>query len=311
MARDTIHLAGRNEPLIYLSTDFLRAKEYLEAILSSSTDAIMTTDVRGRIIYWSPGAERMLGLPASTVVGRPAREFYAGGREEAERVQRRLLLEKSFSDLETVLLGAKGRPMPVSMSASLIHDRRGAVIGTLGIAKDISRRVELERRLRELSITDELTGLFNQRHFIERLASETRRARRMGQDLSVIMVDLDRFKEANDRFGHVYGNKILRATADLLRAAIRKDVDMPFRCGGDEFVLLMPGASRGAAERIAERLRTAVPHQPYARLVTLSVGVATLRPKEKPETLLKRADRRMYASKRARKAAKQQLPDII
>ncbi|MBI3298403.1 MAG: diguanylate cyclase [Elusimicrobia bacterium] len=303
MPRPHIDLAGIKTPLIYLSTDFLRAKEYLEAILSSSSDAIMTTDVRGRIVYWSPGAERILGLPAASVVGRPARDFYAGGRKEAERVQRRLLLEKSFSDLETVLLGSKDRAVPVSISASLIHDRRGAVIGTLGIAKDVSRRIELERRLRELSITDELTGLFNARHLHERLASETARARRMDQDLSLIVVDLDRFKEANDRFGHVYGNRILRATADLLRAAIRKDVDMAYRYGGDEFVLLLPSATSKAAGRIADRLRLAVPHQPYTRLVTLSVGMATLRPREKAESLLKRADARMYQDKRRRNAS--------
>ncbi len=304
MSRHEIRLAGRIAPLVYLSTDFLRAKEYLEAILASSSDAIMTTDVRGRIVYWSPGAERMLGLPAGSVVGRPAREFYAGGREEAERVQRRLLLEKSFSDLETVLLAAKGIPVPVSMSASLIHDRRGAVIGTLGIAKDISRRMELERRLRELSITDELTGLFNHRHLEERLVSEVARARRMNQELSLIVVDLDRFKEANDRFGHLYGNKILRATADLLRAAIRRDVDMAFRYGGDEFVALLPGAGRLKVSEIAARLRCAVPHQPYARLVTVSAGAATLRPREAPLSLLKRADGRMYKDKRARKSGR-------
>ncbi|MDE2292385.1 MAG: GGDEF domain-containing protein, partial [Elusimicrobia bacterium] len=160
----------------------------------------------------------------------------------------------------------------------------------------------LERRLRELSITDELTGLFNQRHFGERLAAEAVRARRMRQDLSLILIDLDRFKEANDRFGHLHGDSILRATASLLRAAIRKDVDMAFRYGGDEFMLLLPGVGREAAGRIADRLRSAVPHQPYARLVTLSVGMATLRPRERAESLLKRADRRMYADKKARKA---------
>lgn len=304
MSRHPMTPPGRIAPLVYLSTDFLRAKEYLEAILASSTDAIMTADVRGRIVYWSPGAERMVGLKAAAVVGRPARELYAGGREEAERIQRRLLLEKSFSDLETVILGNDGRPIPVSMSASLIHDRRGAVIGTLGIAKDISRRMELERRLRELSITDELTGLFNQRHFNERFASEVARARRMRQEVSLILVDLDRFKEANDRFGHLYGNKILRATADLLRKAIRKDVDMSFRYGGDEFVLLMPGVDEVGSARIADRLRSAVPEQAYARLVTLSVGRATLRPKETPAAFLKRADKRMYAAKRARKNAR-------
>ncbi|MBI2362017.1 MAG: GGDEF domain-containing protein [Elusimicrobia bacterium] len=164
--------------------------------------------------------------------------------------------------------------------------------------------MELERRLRELSITDERTGLFNQRHFNERFASEVVRARRMRQEVSLILIDLDRFKEANDRFGHLYGNKILRATADLLRRAIRKDVDMAFRYGGDEFILLMPGVDEAGSARVADRLRSAVPEQAYARLVTLSVGRATLRAKETPAAFLKRADRRMYAAKRARKIAR-------
>src|SRR5258708_10553019 len=81
-------------PLIALSTDFIRAKEYFEAIVASSGDLICTTDVRGRIIYFSPGAEAMLGVSAAEVVGRPCHDFYQGGRTAAERIMR-LLRENS------------------------------------------------------------------------------------------------------------------------------------------------------------------------------------------------------------------------
>ena len=79
-------------PLIHLSSDFIRAKEYLEAIVASTSDAICTTDIEGRFIYFSPGAEKMLGFSAAEVIGRPAHQFYSGGHEEARRVMK--LLQK-------------------------------------------------------------------------------------------------------------------------------------------------------------------------------------------------------------------------
>ena len=101
----------------------------------------------------------------------------------------------------------------------------------------------MERRLRDLAITDDLTGLYNQRHFHERLSQEARRARRLRQKLSLILLDLDGFKAINDRLGHPAGDRILKEFAAAIEISIRKEVDSAFRYGGDEFVVILPPAS--------------------------------------------------------------------
>ena len=281
-------------PRVYLSTQVLQAKEYLEAIVSSTTDAIITTDRSGRVIYFSPGAERMLGRKAADVAGTPAHALYEGGRAEAFRLMRLLVERGKLSNHETVLLG-DGVRVNVSMSMALLRERRGRPIGTLAISKDIGERVALERRLREMSITDSLTGLFNQRHFRERAEAEVSRAHRQKLPLSVLLMDIDRFKEINDNFGHLEGDRQLRHAADAIRRSIRKDVDLPFRYGGDEFVVLLPGSGPERAAAVGRRIQLAALPSPA---VSLSIGVASLRKGDDATALLRRADARMYAEKR-------------
>lgn len=289
------------DPLVYLSADFVRCKEYLEAILTATPDAICTTDLRGRVIYFSPGAEAMLGRKAGSVLGGPAADFYAGGLRAARFVMGKLLRAGTLTNHEIILLGAGGRLIHASLSAALLRDRRGDLIGTLGISKDITERVALERRLRELSITDELTGLFNSRHLAERLAAEIPRARRQFQELSVLMIDLDRFKQANDRWGHLAGDRLLRGSAGAIQGAIRRDVDSAFRLGGDEFAVLLPGSGRARAALVASRIQGAAAAKLAQFGVAMSLGAATLRPGETAEAVLIRADARMYEAKQARR----------
>jgi diguanylate cyclase (GGDEF)-like protein/PAS domain S-box-containing protein len=288
-------------PLIYLSTEFIRAKEYLEAIVASTSDAIWTTDLAGRVIYLSPGAEKMLGRSMRSAFAQPAAAFFAGGRLEAARIHRHLLSKGSLTDHETTLRRSDRSKVHVSMSASLLKDSHGTIIGTLAISKDITRRIELETKLRELSITDELTGLRNQRHLHEQGAVELRRAKRQGDKLSVLVIDLDHFKRANDLWGHLEGDRILREIAQTLRSCIRTDVDLAFRCGGDEFVVMLPGLCEKVARCVAARIAAAAAKKPFSKLVGLSIGTAALRPADSLNTLLRRADARMYQAKRKRK----------
>ncbi len=292
-------LPGLGAPLVYLSAHFVRAKEYLEAILASTTDAIWTTDTQGRIIYFSPGAERMLGRSAAEAAGAPVWTFYEGWRGEAGKIMRRLLAQGNLSDHEMVVLGPEKRRIHVSMSASLLKDRHGTIIGMLGISKDISRRVELEGRLRELSITDELTGLFNHRHFHERGAQEVQRARRQDQTLSILLIDIDRFKKANDRWGHKAGDRILRELGDILSSCIRKHVDSAYRYGGDEFVVLLPGLSEFTAKRVARRVQQVFAKKSFSGEIGLSIGASELRGGETLMDLFARADALMYKAKRS------------
>ncbi|MEK7859678.1 MAG: diguanylate cyclase [Elusimicrobiota bacterium] len=292
--------AMRPEPFVHLSTDFIRAKEYFEAIIASTSDAICTTDTESRIIYFSPGAEAMLGLGMADVVGKSAHQLYAGGKPEAEKVMRLLRKEGSLKNHETILKGLGGRQTHVSMSVSLLRDRGGKVIGTMAISKDISSRVELERRLRELSITDNLTGLYNQRHFHERLAQEASRAKRQRYKLSMILMDLDGFKQANDQFGHLEGDRILKDFGAAVEGSIRREVDSAYRYGGDEFVVLLPGLPAVRAEKAAKRIVSCARTKIEASGVTCSYGVATLHPTGSLSNLIRQADRGMFKMKAAK-----------
>jgi diguanylate cyclase len=153
---------------------------------------------------------------------------------------------------------------------------------------------EQNRSLLYLSRRDEVTNLYNQRYFMERLDEEFRRALRYGSPLSLVIADLDDFKAFNDTRGHLVGNELLRQVANVIRQGVR-DIDIAARYGGDEFVVLLPQTDGEQAARLAERLRTWI-----ARLddVRASIGVASLSAgMTGPLELLTEADRAMYEAK--------------
>ena len=289
-------------PLIALSSDFIRVKEYFEAIVASSCDMICTTDIHGRIIYFSPGAEAMLGRTAGEAIGRPVHDFYAGGRAAAENLMS-LLHDSPDGRVHNHVLEMKaseGRTLHVSMGASVLKDARGRVIGTLGVGKDITERIELEQRLREMTRTDALTGLYNQRHFHERLRDEASRALRQKRRLSLVLFDLDGFKQVNDRLGHLEGDRILRAFALSLNENIRREVDTAFRYGGDEFVVLMPETGGPGAMRVARRIASAAKTTLSKDGVSTSWGTAQLPRSGDVSALVRKADAAMFKMKSGR-----------
>lgn len=177
--------------------------------------------------------------------------------------------------------------------------------------------VQLTETLRRLTAQDALTGIGNRRAFDGSLDLELRRAMRSGQPLSVLMIDVDHFKDFNDHFGHVEGDRCLQMVARTLNVAAVRAADMVARYGGEEFVALLPGTDETAAAQVAERLRSAVAalrivHRGTLETsqVTISIGVACLRPAwpvENPNhsmssvgiDLVERADRALYAAKEA------------
>jgi len=162
------------------------------------------------------------------------------------------------------------------------------------------------RQLADLALAsrrDPLTGLPNRRAFEEDLAREAARAARTGASLSVVMLDVDRFKAVNDGHGHAAGDSVLRAVAARAAAAIRAG-DLLARVGGEEFAILLPGADLARAAEAAERVRATLAERPVeaggtALAVTASLGCAALASGEAPEALVARADARLYAAKGA------------
>ena len=178
-----------------------------------------------------------------------------------------------------------------------------AVVGLL-VSRIRTREAELlaaNTKLEELSLRDPLTQLFNRRHLMARLEDELARVRR-GAALAVVMIDLDRFKRVNDLRGHQAGDEVLRQIAHALASATR-EVDVPGRYGGDEFVVLLPDTDSVAAMPVARRLAEAVRAVGAAfdaeQPVTASVGVATARTTDEARGLIQRADENAYRAKKS------------
>jgi diguanylate cyclase (GGDEF)-like protein/PAS domain S-box-containing protein len=202
-----------------------------------------------------------------------------------------------------------------------MRDGAGTVSRWLATLTDIDDRKEQEHRLteyarkleqqqaqlnaanvqlRRLAMTDALTGLLNKRAFDERLAEEVLRARRYGSHASLILVDVDRFKEYNDLHGHLAGDEVLRNVATVMKSLARS-TDAVARYGGEEFVILLPSTGISGAEHLAERIRTTIESSAWALdKITVSAGVAGWSLENNSERqLLHAADTAMYEAKEA------------
>ncbi|MBN1277148.1 MAG: diguanylate cyclase [Deltaproteobacteria bacterium] len=161
------------------------------------------------------------------------------------------------------------------------------------------KRALMERNIREelsrLSITDSLTGLYNQRHFYARLKEEIVRARRQKTHLGLIILDLDGFKKYNDTFGHLAGDALLQKVGNIIETQIRKGVDSGYRYGGDEFAVLLIDADWNVAQGIANRIKNSIQKTCG---ITSAAGYAGLSEDMAAEDLVSIADEHMYRSKR-------------
>jgi diguanylate cyclase (GGDEF)-like protein len=204
---------------------------------------------------------------------------------------------RHFTEQEVILCVALGEQAAIAISNAQLY-----------------ARLEEQKLINEQqAITDGLSGLYNHRHLWDRLRDEVARARRYGQPLSVLMLDLDDFKRVNDRFGHPAGDRVLRAVGDVLREQVRKGVDIPARYGGEEFAVILPctestmddGAALDGAVTSAERLRRAIAElrSPIGEAgsagISVSIGVATLPAHAvDAEGLVSKADQALYEAKR-------------
>jgi diguanylate cyclase (GGDEF)-like protein len=156
-------------------------------------------------------------------------------------------------------------------------------------------RARMVEKLAELSVTDELTSLANRRSLSQRLDEEAKRSARTGRAFAVLMVDLDHFKEVNDRHGHQVGDSVLQQCARTLKENVR-GTDFVARYGGEEFCVVLPETSLQGAQHVAEKLREAVANLPHP-VPTISVGVAVWQPQVSADELLGQADAALYHAK--------------
>ncbi|HDH88432.1 MAG: diguanylate cyclase [Deltaproteobacteria bacterium] len=159
-------------------------------------------------------------------------------------------------------------------------------------------RILIEKRIRDelakLSITDNLTGLFNQRHFHNKLKEEVNRANRQNHPLSLILLDLDNFKKYNDTYGHLAGDRILAQAGKIILSNIRENVDTAFRYGGDEFAIILVEADKEIVLNTSERIKKGFEKGDG---VTASLGFATYQKEMDANDLIALADKDLYESK--------------
>lgn len=279
-----------------------------EAVLVSlCPDPVIGVDGSGIVQIFNAAAEKLLGYSSSEVIGALSiTEIYPS--KDAARKIKRLMYSESYGDIgsiegyEASLSCSDGTEVPIRLSAAIIDSVEG---NSIGFFHDLTERQNLEKQLHKLSVTDELTGLFNQRHFYSVMAKELDRAKRYKHPLSIICFDLDNFKKVNDSLGHLEGDRVLRTIGDLLKDTLRL-TDIAVRYGGDEFMVLLPETSIKSAAKTAERIRTIFnakcPHSIEKAgdaivSVSMSLGVTETDGAEKPDQVVQRADLAMYESK--------------
>jgi two-component system, cell cycle response regulator len=160
----------------------------------------------------------------------------------------------------------------------------------------LKEKGRLEEEVQRLSITDDLTGLYNYRHFYKTLELEIARLKRQRTALSLLMFDMDNFKRYNDLYGHLEGDKVLKKVGEVVNRLIRSHVDSGYRYGGDEFAVLLVGATLDQAMPIAERLRISI-EQAGFRDISVSIGVTEFYPDYSLREFVRLADDSLYAAK--------------
>ena len=280
-----------------------RHTEHLQASIDTVPIPIFFKDVAGVYVGCNKAYLDFLGRPREQVVGKTAPEVMPPDLASVYlESDRRVARNPDRAEIyETSAPFADGTRRDVLFHKAAYRSQSGQVLGIAGAMMDITDRKRLEAQLIEAAEHDPLTGLFNRRKFFELGEEMLQSARAKGKTLCAALVDLDRFKSINDRYGHAAGDFVLRKIAEIAQTHVRRK-DILARAGGEEFYTLLPNADEAAAARIANRLRVAIANGEFLfagkRLkVTASIGVAEIDDDESLEDALARADAALYRAK--------------
>ncbi len=290
-----ISLAWKNAGLFEQTC---RSKNYLELILTAAKDtAIITFDQAGKVITFNSGAEKILEISASTASGRQIQHLVPN--DEICVIFENMTKHgvPDFWESEIPLNLSHQKVTWVNVNIRSIEPAVGLSVGFLMVIIDITTRVELNQKLTQLTVTDDLTGLYNQRFFFEQVNREIERAERRNAPLALGIFDIDKFKQLNDTEGHLAGDDILNTLGSIVANTIRTKIDSAFRYGGDEFILLLPETNLSQAATLFERLRTSVLQRLEGR-VTISAGIAEYQSGSSGRDLIDAADKLLYLAKR-------------
>ncbi len=283
-------------------------KERAQVTLKSIGDAVITTDVAGRVEYLNPVAQRMTGWTAIEAAGKPLADVFRilDGQTHlpAPNPVETALHDNCPATLiaDGLLVRRDGTDAFIEASAAPIHDREGNVLGAVLVFHDVTETRKLADTMKHLAQHDALTGLPNRRLLDDRLAQAITYAQRHAVRIALLFLDLDRFKPINDIHGHAVGDQVLQQVARRLQHAVRRS-DTVCRQGGDEFIVLLSEvASADSARQVAENLLHEIekPYEVAGQALELSVSIGgSLYPDDGGDvaTLTQAADVAMYHAK--------------
>jgi diguanylate cyclase (GGDEF)-like protein/PAS domain S-box-containing protein len=282
-----------------------QSEERYRTIIEQIEDGYFETDLRGHLTFVNEAECRNLGYSREEIIGMNHHQY-------ADEKNAALLFNLFYGVYKTgipvraqaiELIKKDGARHFDEISVALIRNAKGEPTGFRGIARDITERKQLEEKLRVISITDELTGLYNRRGFIAFSEQHRKIAVRTRQAMLLFFADLDKLKEINDTFGHQEGDRALVEVAEILKSAFRES-DVIGRIGGDEFAVLVTNATAAAGGLLAARVQEILDRRNQGQSrgypLGLSTGVAPYDP-DHPcslDELMSRADERMYRQKK-------------
>ena len=276
-------------------------KNYLNTVLNSLSDAVLVTSPNGIVKSCNEATQRLLGYSEADLVGKPLVSFIDEAHRECVRPE-----HSAPEARETVLRTASGQTIPVSMASSAITTEDPQFQGNIYVARNITERKRAERRIRYLARYDTLTKMPNRMQFQHLLQQAIARARRNQRSLALLYLDLDRFKEVNDTFGHAAGDRTLEILSERLTRNLSKDTVIG-RLAGDEFAMFIDDLpvdidNRAAIGALARTLLDEISRTFYVNqqevYLTASVGIAICPyDAENVIDLIRNADAAMYHSK--------------
>lgn len=283
-----------------------RSEERSRLLAENAWEVIWTMDLDAKITYINPAVERMRGFTPEEAMRQSPEEIQppesaAIGADYYQRLFASIEAgtEPPIFRGEQQYYRRDGSIMTGELQVIPHVDGTGKVVELIGVTRDISDRKAAEAALHNLAVTDTLTGVWNRRQGTDLIAADLS-ARRPGQALSLLMLDIDHFKSINDTFGHQAGDQILIEVASRVRRSLRGN-DVVARWGGEEFVVMLRDCALPDALRLAEGIRSTIAEVPFGTLgsLTVSIGAAEIRANENLASWLGRADQALYRAKRA------------
>jgi diguanylate cyclase (GGDEF)-like protein/PAS domain S-box-containing protein len=290
--------------------------ELVETLLDNLSEGVYFVDCERRISYWNKAAEALTGRTAAEVLGfRCADNILVHTDDKGTSLclngcpLTATMTDGQPHETSAFMLHRDGHRVPVKIKVLPIRDESGVIIGAVETFTDNSQNFQLQEQVAELeklSLIDELTRAGNRRYAKITLETKFNEFNRYDWPFGVIMFDIDNFKSVNDVYGHDTGDDVLQMIARTIMANIRSPQSLFFRWGGEEFVIVGTNVDSLQLYEIAERMRNLVAGSILMRqdreiCVTVSAGVTVARSGDDPDTIMRRADDLMYASKKAGK----------